>query len=74
MIYHFVAKEYFNQFRDSACHTSCSLDIEGFIHCTRERNVVVQIASQNLKNDKNEYCLLFIDEDKVRSANSLRKS
>jgi len=64
-ILHLVPAEYFRAQVDSAPYLPSQFSADGFIHCTREPEVLLQIANDIFRNEPGEFLVLVIDPTKV---------
>jgi len=65
MIIHITYKESWARAKEKGVYTTKTLQEEGFIHCSREHQVI-KVANYMFKG-MSGLVLLFIDEDKVHS-------
>jgi len=67
IIYHFVEKDYFEEFRGRDEYFPANYKSDGFIHCTREPENVARVADFIIGGKPGEYLLLAINEEKVNA-------
>ncbi|MEH2375188.1 DUF952 domain-containing protein [Nostoc sp.] len=64
-ILHITKSQQWEQAKDLGSYRADSLDSEGFIHCSKSRQIV-KVANTFVSNQK-ELVLLFIDSDKIQA-------
>ena len=64
-IRHIVPAAYFRALPESAPYLPAEFDQDGFIHCTRERDVLLQIANNYYRDAPGEFLVLVIDPARV---------
>ena len=64
-IRHIVPAAHFRALPESAPYLPAEFDKDGFIHCTRERDVLLQIANHYYRDVPGEFLVLVIDPTRV---------
>ena len=64
-ILHLVPSDYFNGLTTSAPYQPKEFAADGFIHCTKEPELMLKIANRFYKNLPGELLVLVIDADQV---------
>jgi uncharacterized protein (DUF952 family) len=64
-IRHIVPAPYFRALADSAPYLPREFGADGFIHCTCEPDVLLQVANHHYRSASGEFLVLIIDPAKV---------
>ena len=67
LIYHLTPKTYFEAHEAQPDYTPAEFGSDGFIHCTGERDKMIEIANQFYKDAPGAFLVLAIDEHIVRA-------
>ncbi len=67
-IRHFVPAAYFRALPESAPYLPAEFEQDGFIHCTREPDVLLQIANDYYRDAPGEFLVLVIDPARVAAS------
>jgi len=65
LIYHLVPAAYWRDLDPAAPYLPPDFESDGFIHCTRGLDLLVQVADTYYRNVPGEFLLLVIDETRV---------
>jgi uncharacterized protein (DUF952 family) len=65
VIYHLVSADHWHSCDETAPYVPGDFDAEGFIHCTRGLDLVVQVANTYYGDVPGDFFLLVIDESLV---------
>ena len=65
LIYHLVPAEYLHGLPTSEAYLPREFAQDGFIHCTKEPEVLLRVANQFYREVPGEMLVLVIDESKV---------
>lgn len=66
-ILHITPLDYFRQQEKSGTYVTESLTTEGFIHCTKEPEVMLGVANRFYKNIKGDVAILVLDPKKIKA-------
>ena len=66
-ILHLTPAAYFRAQPDSAPYLPAAFAADGFIHCTQEPEVLLQIANNYYKRERGDVLVLVIDPAKVKA-------
>ena len=67
LILHITPIEHFRAQEKSSVYVTESLTAEGFIHCTKEPNVMLRVANRFYKNVQGDVLILVIDPRRVKA-------
>lgn len=67
LILHIAPADHFRAQEKSGVYVTGSLTAEGFIHCTKEPEVMLHVANRFYKNIKGDVLILVIDPRKVKA-------
>ncbi len=65
IIYHLVPADYWHSLNPTAPYLPRDFESDGFIHCTRGLDLLLQVANTLYQNVPGEFLLLVIDEGQV---------
>jgi len=65
LILHITPADYFRAQEKSGVYVTESLTVEGFIHCTKEPEVMLRVANRFYRNAQGDVLILVIDPRKV---------
>ena len=67
LILHITPADYFRAQEKSGVYVTESLTAEGFIHCTKEPDVMLRVANRFYKNVKGDVLILVVDPRQVKA-------
>lgn len=67
LMFHLVAKEYFDSISPDRDYVPPSFERDGFIHCTDASDEMTLVANRLYGKETGSHLYLFIDKDRVRA-------
>ena len=67
VVYHMLPRTQWEALQPGAPYTCATLDSEGFIHCTGDADLLVQVANHHYRQEPGEWLILSIDTRRLTS-------